>query len=467
MNGLHIWIDVEDLFEYFANSKRPSGVQRLVHELAAAIRRQLGDGQVKFVRRNHPGVDFYVVPWSEVDALFAGEAEPAPPPRLSAEERPAERPSRTLLRRILYRLPLGLRLPLIRVGRAFGPLAASFGELFRAVLAVFRALVLGTLARVRRNRPDRPVSIVEAGIARGDVVAALGSPWLSPDYGDLLARMRKRHGARIVILIYDLIPVLHPEWCGQGLVQTFGLWMRATLPQADLVVAISRSTAADVERFAQEYGVALPAPVIALPVGTGFGARPPAVMTARLPQPGSYVLFVSTIEARKNHQLLVRVWRRLLREMPREEVPTLVFAGRVGWLVHDLMQQLRNSEFLGGKIRLIDTPSDGELTSLYKGCLFTLFPSLYEGWGLPVTESLSLGKPCIISNAASLPEAGGSLARYFDPENPAEATAVIRASLQDRPGLAAWQEQVEREFRPVPWDDTARALLDRLPNGEA
>ena len=166
-----------------------------------------------------------------------------------------------------------------------------------------------------------------------------------------------------------------------------------------------------------------------------------------LPEPGSYVLFVSTLEARKNHALLFRVWRRLLSEMPREQVPTLVFAGRVGWLVADLMQQLENAEWLGGKIRLVRDPSDEELLALYRGCRFTLYPSLYEGWGLPVSESLALGRPCIASNRTSLPEAGGALARYFDPDDLDDACATIRAVIEDPEGLEAWRERVAREFR--------------------
>ena len=67
-----------------------------------------------------------------------------------------------------------------------------------------------------------------------------------------------------------------------------------------------------------------------------------------MPPPGSYALFVSTIEARKNHVLLMRVWQRLLNEMPSHAVPTLVFAGRVGWMVSDLMQQLDNTDWLDG-----------------------------------------------------------------------------------------------------------------------
>jgi glycosyltransferase involved in cell wall biosynthesis len=185
----------------------------------------------------------------------------------------------------------------------------------------------------------------------------------------------------------------------------------------------------------------------------------------RLPPERSYVLMVSTIEARKNHALLFRVWRRLLDEMPAERVPTLVFAGKVGWLVADLMQQLRNAHYLDGKLVLIEDPQDGELERLYAGCLFTVFPSFYEGWGLPVTESLSFGRPCIISNASALPEAGGTLARYFDPENGSEALRVIRRAIEDADDTEAWSARVAAEFRPVSWDESARAMLRAIDGG--
>jgi len=296
------------------------------------------------------------------------------------------------------------------------------------------------------------------------VLMVLGAPWSHPDYHRLVARMREQHGMRFALLVYDIIPIRRPEWCDRSLVRLFSDWFRAVLPLTDMVFAISRATARDLERHARAQGIVLPAPIAVVPIGTGFTTTPSPDTALRddLPTPGTYALIVSTIEARKNHQLLVRVWRQLLEILPPAEVPTLVFAGRTGWMVNDLVQQLRNTDYLGGKVVIIDNPTDGELTALYRGCLFTLFPSHYEGWGLPVTESLALGKPCVISNATSLPEAGGGLARYFDPDNMTEALNVIRAVIEDRPGLAAWQARIEAEFRPVLWDTTAEVLVEAL-----
>ena len=97
-----------------------------------------------------------------------------------------------------------------------------------------------------------------------------------------------------------------------------------------------------------------------------------------------------------------------------------------------------------------------------RGVCSRCFPSLFEGWGLPVTESLAAGKPCLSSDAAALPEAGGALGRYFDPLNVAGAHRAVAAVLDDRAGLADWEARVRREFRPTAWAETAGAVLARL-----
>jgi glycosyltransferase involved in cell wall biosynthesis len=231
------------------------------------------------------------------------------------------------------------------------------------------------------------------------------------------------------------------------------------------VFAISEYTAKDVEVYAKEHRIMLPDRVIPIPIGTGFGGSRPKTRdwsSYTLPAAGTYALFVSTIEPRKNHMLLFRVWRKLMEELPDEDVPTLVFAGRVGWMVADLMQQIHNTDHLDGKLEVIQDSTDAELAALYRGCLFTMFPSFYEGWGLPVTESLAFGKPCIISDRTSLPEAGGKLARVIDPDNFYESYKVIRQTIEDKAGLAQWEAQVQSEFRPVPWSATVDAILHGL-----
>jgi glycosyltransferase involved in cell wall biosynthesis len=348
------------------------------------------------------------------------------------------------------------------VGFALAQLAAlgALRGLLREIWRACRRKPSGSRAAM----PAAPEGDIGPDVTPGDVLMVLGAPWSHPDYDRLAARMRGACGMRVALLVYDIIPLRRPEWCDRSLVRLFAAWFGAVLPLCDRIFAISRATAHDLEHYARENGLAIALPVRPIPIGTGFSAEPPpdAIPAERDPAPGTYALVVSTIEARKNHALLVRVWRRLLEEMPPAEVPTLVFAGRVGWMVGDLIQQLHNTEFLGGKVLIIDDASDARLAALYRGCRFTLFPSFYEGWGLPVTESLAFGKPCIIANTTSLPEAGGALARYFNPDNLDDALEVIREVIKDPAGLAAWEQRVVREFRPVSWDATAEALIEGL-----
>ena len=99
---------------------------------------------------------------------------------------------------------------------------------------------------------------------------------------------------------------------------------------------------------------------------------------------------------------------------------------------------------------------------LYAGCLFTVYPSFFEGWGLPVTESLSFGKPCLISNRTSLPEAGGKLARCLDPDDLNAWYSAIRGLLEDRAELACWAARIRRDYRATAWSDSVDALLAGL-----
>ncbi len=466
---LRIWLDVEDMFQYAMANPRPSGIQRVEYELCRALVERAPAGvEIRFLRHAPMRNSFYGVPWSVFAALFEGMVSQAPrsPPPPRAAEPVRQGLVFRLLKAVAYRLPTGLRLGLTPV---FVHQRASLwavrdllrGAIRRRPPPVAPAVAAPAVAAPVAVAPPVAGDVFDREARPGDVLAVLGSPWFHPDYGALVARAQRERGLRFALLIYDLIPLRRPEFCDRGLIDLFARWVGQTLPLADIILTISRASAADVLRHAGDAAITLRTVPRPIPMGTGFSrpALPAGPRSARLPPPGSYALIVSTIEARKNHVLLFRVWRRLLDEMPRAAVPTLVFAGRVGWLVADLMQQMRNAGFLGGKIRIVEDPTDGELAQLYDGCLFTLFPSFHEGWGLPVTESLAFGRPCVVAEATSLPEAGGTLARYFDPDSASDALRVIREIIEDRPALDRWQRQVIETFKPVPWTAAADAVL--------
>jgi glycosyltransferase involved in cell wall biosynthesis len=455
-----VWIDVEDLFEYALHYTRPSGIQRLAYQLYHSLHTQHGDsGLVRFVRHNTARNTFYIVTWPEVAAVFDRLASGKQPGAAQWETESAYARQRRFLRGLLHRLSPALRASLIKALRLQGQAFRAWWHFVRT--AVSAALSAATrLSTSGRGDVDRGDFVSQT--TRGDVVLALGSHWSHPEYAKLIRAQREKLGLRFGLMVYDLVTVRCPEWCERDLAHAFRTWFDDLLPLCDAVFAISQSTAADVTAYARDLGVTLPGAVMPLPLGTSLSGEPPSGVAARSdrqPPSGSYVLFVSTIEARKNHLLMFRIWRRMLDEMPRDQVPTLVFAGRVGWLVNDLMQQIINTDYLSGRLVLIEDASDAEIASLYRGCLFTVYPSFFEGWGLPVTESLAFGKPCLISDRTSLPEAGGNLARYLDPDDLHGSYAAVREILEDRGQLARWEAQIQREFRPVPWSATVDALI--------
>lgn len=447
-----IWVDVEDLFAYFRFNPHPSGIQRVAIEITRALIAAAGD-RVRIARIGGQPGDVGEVRWADVESMLA-----TPP----AAERPdAPDPSddevrRTRVQLAILRLPPELRDPLFRAG-----------VLQSQVLRNVRALIHVARPPAPRALRSVPESVVAAGAGpvAGDAYLVLGAPWTVPQSAEHLAALRAR-GVRTALLIHDLIPVRRPEWQSPARVERFRAWLEASLAASDQVLTISRFTASDVAAYANARGIALARAVRTIPAGTSMPA-PAGVRPAGLPRSGRYVLFVSTLEARKNHALAVKVWQKLMAQVrsgarPAESVPQLVFAGRVGMGVADLLQQMDNSRWLNGRIRLIRDPSDAEVRALYEGCLFTLLPSLYEGWGLPVGESLALGKPCLAASGTALPEAGGDLCRYFDPEDVGAAHRAV-AALIDVPGaIAAWQEEVRLRFRPPSWNGAAAAVLDAL-----
>ena len=513
-----IWFDVEDLFHFAQRNARPTGIQRVSFEIYRAIAADPAiAGRAGFLRHSTTERGFVEADWADLATIFrrVTERSPEPPaaalapptmppaasPDLLADAPPSSRPLPIrLLKRATGRVPERIRRPLV--------LSAVMQAQALAALAATLVLVLGAGVRrggvrFRRLRLPLPAPGATGGdpaaspvprrlgdiARRGDLLVVLGSPWFELDYAELAAFARGRLGMRLAVLLYDVIPVRRPEWVDRGTTRVFRDWYATVLPLADIVFAISRATAEDATLWCRRDNIALAGPIQPLALGTGFGddlavadasadpgaadasayrgaadastdLRPPELVQALHGRP--YVLFVSTIEARKNHMLLFRVWRRLLEEMDPAAVPDLVFAGKVGWLVADLMSQIENSRNLDGRLHVIEGLDDQALRAMYRGCLFTVFPSFYEGWGLPVSESLAMGKPCVAANVTALPEAGGELARYFDPFDLNDATRVIRATIEDRTGLAAWQDEVRRAFRPVGWESTARAMVAAL-----
>ncbi len=285
----------------------------------------------------------------------------------------------------------------------------------------------------------------------------LGALWIA-DSLMLAARDAHARGARLVTLLYDLTPVMETGHTA-AVNRLFDRYLHLIATAASRVPAISQSSRNDFVDYCSQHE--LPAPSGGV-TGLPSGLSPTQPTENRWPR--EYVLFVGTIESRKNHLLAFNAWQELINKLGAENVPDLVCIGRLGWNSNEFIDQYLATGGLGGKVSVLSTSvSDADLASFYEHCEFTIYPSRYEGWGLPVSESLAFAKLPIVANNSSLPEAGGDLAVYFESENQASlVTAVEQYGLNKVNRREREQRITQQPIQAVTWDHVASVLINEI-----
>jgi len=342
---------------------------------------------------------------------------------------------------------------------AWGPAIGRTARLMyhRLLQAQTRLRAMIARARARARNDEQPKGPPPAAFEPGDRWISLGADW---EYLNLeaLYRLKHRLGLRVTLICYDTIPVLFPQlFVGVLSPGGFGAYLVDLAWCADAVLCISECTRRDFESVMAGLGAPVPATHV-IRLGSEIrmtdGLAPQGLPHG--PDERPFVLFVSTIERRKNHEVLYRAWSRL---RARGIVPhRLVFVGMQGWGVNDLLNDLKLDPATRDDVVILNHVSDGELAWLYRHAAFTVFPSLYEGWGLPVVESLAWGKFCLSSNAASLPEAGGQWAEYLDPWDLPAWVDRLAHYMQHPHEVEARNERIAREFRAPGWAQTAEQI---------
>jgi glycosyltransferase involved in cell wall biosynthesis len=350
-----------------------------------------------------------------------------------------------------------LRLPPERrdLGWHLAQSARQIGRLGRDLLAAAGESGRHLLARCKGSRPGA------APFAPGDVLLLAGTGAEDTGALDVQAALKRYAGVRIAHLVYDITPLRCPHLCEPRLTRLFETWLPGVLSVADLVLTISEHSRRDIAREAARRGLALP-PAVTVRLGDEPGDGP-EVRPAQLPGwvDGPFVLYVSTLGLHKNQGLLLHVWRRLL-ERHGDAVGPLLLVGGPGWRAEEFVRDLHADDRLARHVLVLSGVNDAGLRWLYRRCRFTVYPSLYEGWGLPVAESLVHGKACIAADASSLPEVGGDLVDYHDPLDGAGCLALVEKALFEPGWLAGREERIRRRFRPTGWAEAARRMFELL-----
>jgi glycosyltransferase involved in cell wall biosynthesis len=251
---------------------------------------------------------------------------------------------------------------------------------------------------------------------RDDPRARAGALYLNVTHTDFdlahhVAWLRS-NDLRPVYLLHDLIPIEHPQFTTPHKVARHSRRVHQALEAATGIIANSRTTASAIAAFARSKGLNTP-PILGAPLGT----PPLPLPTAHAVPPRPTFVCVSTIEQRKNHMLLLDVWRSLVAQLG-ENAPRLVLIGR--WGVHSqaVRKRYRSDPQLRRFVTICTDCSDAEVVHHLSTARAMLAPSRAEGFGLPVVEALNLGVPVIASDLPVFREVGGGVPTFLDRDAP-------------------------------------------------
>jgi glycosyltransferase involved in cell wall biosynthesis len=454
------WLDVTTILLW---KGRAVGVVRVEGELARWALGQLGDS-IGFCRYDGALRTFVSVPREQVAACLALHEQSG---ATRQESRPPQPPAATPRLRSKARRK--------RIAKAVRRFARRVSRALMAKASVSAAMQGGD--KGRRNGPEQPGSNPEAPmdmcvVQRGDVYVSVGNDWYDKDLGRLEEHKRAL-GFRVMGICYDLIPIKFPHLTTERIATHFPQHLADLARVCDHVMCISACTRRDFLEHVESLGAPLPETSVIV-LGNDLSRKAGgAVPRAAGPEPAvsveadsvvaiakaPFVLFVSTIEGRKNHDTLYKAWVCLIESGC--SVPDLVCVGMRGWGVADLLERIARDPRVSGRIHLLHGVSDAELAHLYRHCLYTVYPSLYEGWGLPVAESLAFGKFCLCSNAGSLTEAGGQFAEYLDPWDLPAWIERIRFFSQNPAEIEIRNRRAAMHFKARSWSDTSAAIVER------
>ena len=431
-----LFFDVSGLLQWFAYKSEPSGIQRVSTQI---IREAMwSDKDVELIARCPGSNDFFSLS-SRLVSDLVGETR--------------QQAIRDL--RLLFSAQMRSVHPLLFLKQA------RIGHVPYVLHGLTLAQFAAGVSKARLEPQGRPVPTEK------DVIVGLGDFWCHPGHANSLVNLKMKTGATLVHMIHDLYALNHPEWTHPYYGPQFTRQFAFLAPHVDRWLANSNFVESQINSCIDGYGIEK-RHVEVVPMGwDSFPDKPNeghdrSVLDKFGLSPSNYILHVGTIEPRKNLLSLIDAMCRLQKELG-DKTPTCILVGRAGWRSSDVQRHLDRTFFAGGKIRWLAEVGDSDLPSIYRGARFTVMPSLAEGWGLPVQESLAHGVPCIASNVGGLPEAGLDLARYIDPVAGDELFSAIKHWVVDDHVVGQMRTKIRarlfsRSFSPT-WREAAQTVL--------
>lgn len=280
-------------------------------------------------------------------------------------------------------------------------------------------------------------------------------------------RWVREMGVRPIYFVHDVIPITHPQFCRPGESERHRGRMRTVLETGNGIIGNSQSTIDELLQFARSEGLSVPPSVAAWLGTTRLHSGPAAARPFEKP----YFVALGTIEARKNHRLLLRIWSKLARRLG-PDAPRLVIIGQRGWEAEDVFAVLDRDESLRDHVVEINDCGDDQLAGYLASARALLFPSQAEGFGLPVVEALASDLPVIASDLPVFREIGQGVPTLIGQGEDQWEKAILEFARPASVERAAQLEKMDR-FQAPSWEAHFRLVeqlmmtLDRLPAGRS
>lgn len=314
--------------------------------------------------------------------------------------------------------------------------------------------------RIGKEKRDQANLAMFDIVSEGDTLLLLDSTW----YADIWPSVErvKAKGASVTAIIYDLIPITHPQFCDDFLVEVFKNYFRTSIKYIDRYVAISHTVQKDLETFMDDnFGDSVKGKEFDyFLLGSDFDTKSKTVTNREdlihcFSSNPTY-LIVSTIEPRKNHKYLLDTFDVLWKQGLDVN---LCIIGRVGWKVEELTDRIQSHPQYGQKLFHFDDINDDELTYCYQHAKMLVFPSIVEGFGLPIVESLNYGLPVLASKTPVHQEVGKDRIGYFDLNN---SDSLVNEIVQiERDGLPE-KYNVPKGYKWMSWQESSAMLLSKI-----
>ena len=368
--------------------------------------------------------------------------------------------TRLIGRAIKGRLPTGVDRVMLEYVRHYGPRARAVvhaRERFRVLTStgsqrLFQQLLAPPGAARSGWRPGAVVALARDVLAGEGAAGLEGALLLNLGHLNLHRashqRTLTRNGIKPVYFIHDLIPLTHPEYCREGEGALHALRIANALEYGAGLIVNSQATLDEVAAFAGKRKLSVPPSAVAFLAPGGASA---AAAAAARPVTDPYFVMLGTIEARKNHLMVLQSWRQLVLQLGAR-APRLVVIGQRGWECEQVLDLLDRCEALRGVVIEKNACSDEDVGRYLRHAQALLFPSFAEGFGMPLVEALQAGTPVIASDLPAFREIAGEVPDYVDPVDGAGWKRAVVDYCASEGGPRARQLQRMASYRVPSWE---------------